>query len=421
MSRKATALMLGLVILLAATVTAAATAKSDATVSLRLSAPNENRAQWEAMIANFERVNPSIDIQGTFVPFAQQDPLLLTQFQAGTAPDLFTANVGGSSSAGLYAFGSQGRLADLSSSPWKKRVVDAARPYITVKQRIYGAPVGYSTSGLSYNVDLMQSLGVKPPTKFSELLDACAKIRAAGKIPIAQGMAGISHQIQFFVPILENYVYNLDPKWTVKRIQKKTTFASSPLWQRALQVIVDMRNANCFQPAPAGTTVAAAQGLIARGDAVMWVTNSADHAAVRAINPNINLNQGPFPADLAKDTVVGTGNGSANILVNKLTQHLKEARMFVDFVMRPAQARLFAKIGAGVSGDDLKAGILPKDLSADGPYMKAGKVVYSPTAGWPRPDKGLFIPTFVTLLPGLFTGQKTPAQILQDMDTAWDR
>ena len=53
--------------------------------------------------------------------------------------------------------------------------------------------------------------------------------------------------------------------------------------------------------------------------------------------------------------------------------------------------------------------------------VKSGRVIFAPVSGWPRPDKGLFLPSFTSQIPGLFTGQRTPDQILASMDQLWDR
>ena len=131
-----------------------------------------------------------------------------------------------------------------------------------------------------------------------------------------------------------------------------------------------------------------------------------------------------FPADKAQDTVADTSTAMLNAVVSARTQHPKEAKTFVEFIARPKQNSLYAKVQGVIAGADFKAGIFPAYAGASDATIKlakSGKIIFSPVTPWPRPDKGMYIPNFITQLPGLFTGQKTPADILAFMDTLWDR
>ena len=168
--------------------------------------------------------------------------------------------------------------------------------------------------------------------------------------------------------MMAQFVYSQDKDWTLHRIQKKVTFAGSPDWQQALQTLVQMQDANCFQPAPAATTAQTQYAMMARGEAVMMPASSQESAVVQSINPNFKWACSPVPGEKAADTTVVTATGALNMFASARTQHPKEAKTFINFVGRPKQASLFAKVQGVISGADFKAGIFPASTGASDPH-----------------------------------------------------
>ncbi len=399
----------------------AATAAPRETTTLKILLGTENRAQWDAMIGNFERQFPNVHIEASYVPGASYGALLLTQFQSGSAPDLITIQTGASTNFSVYALGSQGKLLALDGSPWIKRIYSTARKLVAVRNHVYGFPAGYNLLGLLYNPAVLSRLGLKVPTTFSALLAACQSAATQGTALISLGMATPATAIQLAGAMMDTFVYQQDPQWTLKRNQRKVTFATSPLWRRMLQGIVDMKDAKCFQPSPAGVSRPAAQAMFANGQVAMTPGATGDYGVIKSINPNVDMQVIAFPADSAKDSNPSITNGQLVIAVNKSTTYPKEARQFVDFIARPKQNSLFCKVGGCVAGDDLRKGIIPDYAKATISAVRSGKANYNAAAGWPRIDKGLFIPNFIGQVPGLFTGQRTVDQILAFMDELWDK
>ena len=58
----------------------------------------------------------------------------------------------------------------------------------------------------------------------------------------------------------------------------------------------------------------------------------------------------------------------------------------------------------------------PTELTS---LIKKGKTIFIASSGWP--DNNLNFGTVFPDMQGLFTGQKTVALMLQDMDTAWNK
>ena len=233
MSRKRLAFPIAVALAVLAICIPAANAKPQAsTVTLSGIFTSEHQSSLAPLVANFERVYPNIHLNFTYIPNATYQSVLLTDIQGGNMPDLVETQAGASSSYAVFALASQGKFADLTGSPWGKRVPPKYFKYIQVKRHTYAFPMGYSLAGLIYNVDMLHQLGLSLPTTFADLVAMCPKVSAAGKVTIASPWAVPTGPIDMMAAIEPNFVYNLDPNWTLERIQHKVTFASSPLWQR---------------------------------------------------------------------------------------------------------------------------------------------------------------------------------------------
>jgi raffinose/stachyose/melibiose transport system substrate-binding protein len=412
--------LVGTLVVVTALLSVAASTAQTQPVTLTFLGTVESRAGWDVVIANFERAYPNIKIDDSYVPGSQFGPLLLTQLQAGTPPDLFTIQPGAGSNYGLYALGSQGKLLDLTGSPWTKRVPKAAQKLALIKNRVYGFQATYTTVAMLYNTKLFGSLALTAPTKFSELLGMCRKIAATGKVPVALGAASPNAVISLLVLLAANNVYGVDPTWNVKRLQHKTTFAGSALWKRVMQSIVEMRDSGCFPPSPAAVTASAQYAMMASEQAVMMPSTSGEIAVVKQINSGIQVKQFAWPADNAKDTKTVLASAQSALVVAKATAHPNEAKVFVNFIARPKQNSLLNRVGSTLAGDDVNKGIIPDFAQPLKPLFVAGRVQSAFISTLPYPNKGIVIPNFTGQITGLFTGQRTSQQILEFIDALWD-
>jgi raffinose/stachyose/melibiose transport system substrate-binding protein len=404
----------------------AATRGKQATVTLDVLQAVAWKAGQEILNANFERQYPDIKINATYTDNVSLATLTLARLQAGTGPDVFYVVSGAGSAAGVWPLAGAGRLMNLTNRPWVKRLPAHARPTNSWKGKVYGWPFVLNASGILYNVDTWNQLGLTTPKQYSQVLSLCRKATAAGKVMFALGMAGATGNAGF-LPLsqilMNTFVYAVDPDWTAKRNKKTVKFATSPQWRRSYQALLGLRNAGCFNPSPAATTFSQALGMVANGQAVGILQAASGLPALRALNPRINLKLIPFPADKAANTVVGVGQSS--IVANAATKHPTETRLFMDFMARPAQANVVAKANGVLSpylgtpwATTKLHGNLPPHLSALEAPFKAGKVSNSQFAAFANPS--MWFTVVAGYIPGLFTGQKTISQILQAADYMWD-
>ena len=315
--------------------------------------------------------------------------------------------------AAVYATGSHGYLLDLSGSPWQKRIPPAIRKSLKVKERYLMMPILVSATPLAANMDVLAQAGVKVPTTFAELLASCAKIKAIGKIPFAwgSGTTGLNAVGNW---LGSAWVYGADPNWTLKKIQHKVTFAGTPGWKNAFQSIQQMKDAGCFSPAAASTSDQQAYAQLATGQAA-YSSGAGGLGTFRAVNPDVKVNLFAWPGPSRKTQRVGiSGNG---LVVNKATKVPALAKLFVNFMARPAQQALYVKVFGGLTAEQLKTGEnLPPEWAPLAPLLKAHQTIISPSALWPNSTYATLLGTQLT---GIITGQVTVDQALAYADNLW--
>jgi raffinose/stachyose/melibiose transport system substrate-binding protein len=368
------------------------------------------------MLANFHRVYPDIKVEAQFLNAVTLASLLSTQLQAGNAPDVFQTKLGYTNTNSVWRLAPAGRLLDLSKSPWVKRLPIATKETATYKGKVYLWPLSSQPFDVIYNTGLFKSLGLKIPTTFAGVLSMCRTIAAGGKVPFVQGFAAATEANIFARQRATEDVYSHDPKWDTKRSKNQVTFASSPLWREALQSIVDMKNANCFQPGAAGTSPAQQYAAFAQGQAVMSVVASGEVANMKAINPNLTIGWFNLPPVQKPKEAVVPSFAALGLAGNAATSHPDQVRTFINFMARAKQSSLFAKVTSSIAPFDGTKGILPAEMNGLAPFFKVGKTTQSFTDRWPSTafDEGL-----VPGVTGLITGQLTIDAVLAKMDQIW--
>ncbi len=144
------------------------------------------RAAWEAAIDRFRQENRDLDIRLNVYDHESYKKAL-RNWLTSASPDVILWNVG----YRMRQFVEPGLLADVSSlfTPEVKAALGpAAVEQVTVAGRQYGVPYSYYQIGLYYRQDLFQRAGLaRPPSTWSELLEACTRLRGLGLSPIAIG------------------------------------------------------------------------------------------------------------------------------------------------------------------------------------------------------------------------------------------
>lgn len=185
---KSAAAVLLIVVMLVAGLTSCGGASEKQGVSLTLGSwRTDDVKQINALIAEFNKEHPEIEI--VFDPTNPPDynSTLRLQLEQGIGPDIFYAR---SFATGEQLF-NDGYMLDLSKESWLNNAYDdgAKAPWTATAGQQFAMPLLAVSHGVYYNVDLFNELGLSVPKTWDELIDVAAKIKAAGKVPFANGIA----------------------------------------------------------------------------------------------------------------------------------------------------------------------------------------------------------------------------------------
>ena len=373
---------------------------------------------YDILIQNFERVNPKITVQPTYQGVsAVLSQLETTELAAGDAPEVLPVN-SGSSTISVHALASAGYLAPMIDKPWVKRSVRRAISLFKYGKGLFGFAPGAEAEGVFTNDNLFHKLGLKVPVTFTQLLSLCRQAKAEGTAAIVMDGASTTG----IGLLLENLaiapVYSKNPRWTAELRAGTVGFDSTPGWHQALQEFIDMNQAGCFQPGFQGVTFPAAQGEFSAGQGLMFPGPSSTLGAIEAAGAQFSISFAPLPAGSSPNqvsTFVGYGSGLA-VNAHSSPQNQAAAQAFIDFLARPEQNALFAKITGKISQYELLTGQLPSFMSPMKPIFASGAYTAAPSDGWWNPGVSLVLQQQGI---GLITGQVSIDDILNAMDAAW--
>ena len=388
--------------------------------TLTIVAGAQSEIALTAVIKKFELAYPRVNVQPQYVDGSNLSAVLSVQIQAGNVPDIAFAGAGRSAPYYIWSLSPRGPNSPTGANkllaiagPWTKSLPPSVAAYMQVNHKYYGAPVGVTPEVVMYNTAIFNSLGLKPPRTFSQLLSVCQKITAAGKTPFAYA-GPLTTPYAFLDGALSRFVYASDPTWNAQRLAHKVSVTTSPGWKRTLAAWLQMKAGNCFAPGAVATTQPQALADFAQGSAAMFMGFSAFYGAIAAISPNINVNSFDFPGDTAKQRGVAVGL-QQNLEVFKGGHNRTAARAFINFIMLPKEAALYDNLTGGISLHDYTKGTLPPFLSgieADAKY----RTVVAPSTAIPF---STWLTSGVPLMVSLYTGQLSPAQTLQQLDQLW--
>ncbi|MFF0341674.1 ABC transporter substrate-binding protein [Kribbella sp. NPDC004875] len=259
--------------------TAGAPASSDSGDEVTLTflvseSPNLTPQYWDAAIARASKAVPGVKIKkvvGENTPaYAQQ------LFASGQAPDIFAAGI-------ANGLAQKGELAEYSRDELTAAgITDFTSG--TINGKFYGIPTGAQAIPLVYyNKDLFKKAGISaPPKTYAELLEDCAKLKAAGIAPFEIGGGGKDTWATSFAlnATVSADVQVADPAWFLKREKGDVKF-SDPEFVGAAAKVAKIVKDGFADPNGMTRTYADLEQAFLAGKAAMypmgsWFTAAAD-------------------------------------------------------------------------------------------------------------------------------------------------
>jgi raffinose/stachyose/melibiose transport system substrate-binding protein len=372
---------------------------------------------YQDAAAAYEKAHPGVKITFQQLPAESYATAIATRVEGGNAPDVFVAESGTGQADSIQPFAKAGLLLPLTDPALKAELTPAGLSQFQYNGKIYAVSLGSAVNGIVYNDQLAKASGVTltANSTFSDVLQACATAKAKGKALFGLAGSAAPNTGILALEIATSSVYGPDPNWNTQRAANKVTFANTPGWAAALNAIVQLYKAGCFQPGAQSAGFDALTNGSARGQLFgFFAPSGAAHDINVASGGHVNLVALPFPAP--SGTTYASVSSDTSIAGNAHTKSPKLVASFLAYLASPAGQKILAS-GSGyfpVGTTDVST------LSA--PYKPVAAMITSrqyrnyPAIDWAN---GKIYTDLGTGVQGLLTGQATVQQVLQQMDSDW--
>ncbi len=359
-------------------------------------------AQFNAQVAEFEKVNPSIKVKA--VEYQWTAPTFAAKLAAGTLPTVFEVPF-----TDARSLGDNGQLADLTSlvkalpyySKFNKAVLAEATDS---KGQIIALPKGAYAQALHYNRALFQQAGLdpnKPPTTWAQVeKDALAISQKTGKAGYVQ-MAKDDNTAGW---ILTTLVYALGGRMETGIGTKAKATLDNPQTVAALNLLHHMRWTDNSMGSNFDYGWSDINQAFAAGNVGMYVSGSDVYTnLVQASNINPSI-YGLAPIPLAKNKNAGVLGGGTLVSVKPTVSAAEKAAAvrWIDFFY---ESPLVSKSQAVRNAQTLVANKQPVGVPALPLFNKAQ---YTLANTWIKPYINVPLAQMKPFLTGIYNQQVIP-------------
>lgn len=335
----------------------------------------------DPVIADFEKKYPGVKVDMNYQG-GDVGGLVSTQLQAGTAPDILLSFPGGTpgsgSSVNVVTLASQGRLLDLSSSPWTKTVPGPWKNDVTYKGKTYAYPGIAQGMGAIYNVTTMKKLGLKVPTTLAEVYSLCAAAKKKGIYAYAQGLGeALAGPQMLSYAQTATLVYGPDSKANKETSDGTLDFAKAG-WTTQFSIYKKMFDQGCFGDGALGRDRTQGGDAVAGGQALAIVDVSAVVGIMQTKAPSDDFLFTPMPAtDNAKDTFA-TALLGYTLVVNAKAKNPAAAKAFLEFLSEPKEIAKHAAAFAALPAIPQAGYKAPAALTVFAKFIADGNFTHLP-------------------------------------------
>ncbi len=349
--------------LLAAITVTAGLAQAETTVSVLLDNNAEVLAAFDALSKAYTAAHPDVTFEVEQRPGgADGDNLVKTRLSTGEMADIFDYNSGSL----FQALKPETTLADLTDLAGQANVIDSFKPVVTSTDgKVRGIPFGPAMGGgIYYNKPLYAELGLKVPTTWAEFMANNEKIKAAGKVAVAQTY-GDTWSSQLFV--LADY-YNVGtaiPSFAADYTGNKAKYATTPAAMAGFQHLEDVFKAGYLNPDFGAAKFDDGMKMVATGEAAHYPMLTFGLGSVKQNEPD-HVNDVGFFAQPGDDAA---HNGLTVWMPTSLyapasSENLDVVKDFFNFVASKEGCELMEATNGATGPYLIKGCELPKDVPA---------------------------------------------------------
>lgn len=312
-------------------------------------------------------------------------------------------------------------IADVSDLPFVSKLYEVMKDPVSYEGNIYGYPFGMSFLGVLYNQDLFEQAGIESaPKTLTQFEQAVAKLREAGITPWASALKTNFTAGHLYSAVVGSALYVNQESWIEQMNAGEASFeidGADGIFQ-AFDIIKDNMNANPFD-----SDVNNGTKIFATGEAAMFHNGNWAISDVVKINPDIRVGLFPLPTSDKPDDSVLAVDAEGVIVVNKNSKNVDAAKKVLERLTDETDPRSYVS-RTGEDGGGTPPMKTDQAVSMNGAeeeffqYIDSGK-----TAPWlfqKYPSTTIW-ETSKQIIPGYFAGIASREDIINEMDTAWEK
>jgi raffinose/stachyose/melibiose transport system substrate-binding protein len=374
---------------------------------------------FNSIVAGYEKANPGVKIDMQAVGDQAYKDKIKVLASSKQLPDIYFAWPG--------AFGQQfidaGYAADLSpvlkGTKWGDSFAPAALSALQSKGKDYGVPLTLDSKVWVYNKEAFDKAGISVPKSYSDLVADCGKLSAAGYTPIGFGNQDGWPAVQ--------YLTQLNPQEVPAKTLAADYSGSDPKYTdagyvKALKAFQDL-NSTCMTSGSNAVSDTTATADFTNGKAAMYYAESLSFGmfteaggAPAGFENKWGLFRMPSIAGAQGDqqTLAGAPDG---LMVNSSSPNKGLAVDFLKYMTSKANGtKMLSELGwlSSVKGTVAAADTIPQqqevaDLIAKAPSMAIWLDTVTPAD---------VSQAYLSGVEGMLDGSKTPAEVMQAVQTA---
>jgi raffinose/stachyose/melibiose transport system substrate-binding protein len=365
----------------AAAALASAGVAQEVTLSVLIPSNPAAVAQTDALTAAYTAKHPEVTFEIEQRPGgAEGDNMVKTRLATGEMADVFQYNSGSL----FQALRPTQTLADLSDLPAAEITSDVFKPVVTADGKLYGVPFEAAMGGgILYNIPIYEELGLEIPKTWDEFMANNARIKEAGKVPVAQTYRPPDTWTSQLFVLADFYnVLAEVPTFADDYTANKVKYATTPAAVRGFEHLQETFEAGFFNEDFGAASYDDGLRMVATGEAAHYPMLTFAVGAIQQNHPE-NLNDVGFFAQPGPDA---SKNGltvwmPAAFYIPAASENVDAAKDFLNFVASPEGCDVIT--GAiGATGPYMVEGC---ELPADVPTAVADMLPYFETEGATAP------------------------------------
>jgi raffinose/stachyose/melibiose transport system substrate-binding protein len=297
----------------------------------------------EEYIAGFNEVYPDVEVRFRAFPYSDYTQALRLGLVANTGPDVYALEPGViTSQFGQFAEDLTPVLEEALGADWAEQINRTGVASFTQDGAVRAIPVQLGAAGmLWYNQEMLEEIGVEPPTDMAEWKAACETIEAAGKTCFVQGAKDNWVNLDAIIAIAQS----VQPGLIVDAVEGRASF-EDPAMVEALRIWKSLFDDGIMQEGALGVAqYPDARNVWLAQDAAFimmgtWHANMMSQEALTAAQEAAGLQPENFTAmAVLLPDFAGEGNAAGlyggadyGLAVNAKSDDAEAARNFAAFL-----------------------------------------------------------------------------------------